>query len=301
MTRLSLLLFASLGLAACSPSPSVAPPPPLPPAAAPVRAAPSPAPTSSRPPVAAEEPEAKMTGAPPAREATSPAPNPLQVQEVTIAGERLTVLSFDSRSHRLEVVDQPALGSRYQRASQVSAAQGALATINGGFFTPEGQPLGLLYHQGKRTGSLNTASSLGSGVVVTGESGRCQILRREDFRDRVAGGWRPLEALQSGPFLLENGEPVAGLSAESARIRSLVLWDGGHHFALAQSGPLTLRDLARGLAGQPLANFRIASALNLDGGRSSDFHLSAALPGGEQSLRRWWNKPVRNYLIVKKR
>lgn len=227
--------------------------------------------------------------------------HPLQVRTGEVAGARMTFLTFDTRTHTLSVFDQGGIGTQYQTASEVTRAQGALASINGGFFTPEGEPLGVVYHEGTQIGSLNTASSLGSGVLYIDKKLAQPVLaRRESFQKWLKDpAFSPKEVLQTGPFLVESGKAVSGLSNEESRVRSLLLWDGKYHFAIAQCEPITLRNLAGGLATQPIDDFRVVVALNLDGGRSSDLNISSKVPGGPRDLRRWWNKPVRNYVLLK--
>ena len=231
----------------------------------------------------------------------SKALHPIRAQKGEVAGVTLTYLSFDTRNHTLAVVDQSSLGSEFQSAAEVSRAKNALATINGGFFTPEGQPLGLVYQDGKKSGALNTASSLGSGVVyVDKKLAQPVIARRATFQSWLKDpAFNPKEVLQTGPFLVEGGRSISGLSNDEPRVRSLLLWDGKNHFAIAQCEPITLRNLAGALAKQPLSGFQIEVALNLDGGRSADLNISSKVPGGPINLRRWWNKPVRNYVVVK--
>jgi uncharacterized protein YigE (DUF2233 family) len=226
---------------------------------------------------------------------------PLEVKRTTVAGAPFTYLSFDTREHTLAVIDQlNGPGSEYQSAEEVASATKALAAINGGFFTPAGRTLGLAYEKGERIGSLNNSSSLGSGVVyVDRKLARPVILRRATFEAlQNNSAADPLELLQSGPFLVENSKPVTGLSKDNERLRSLLLWDGEYHFAFAQCGEISLANLGAALAKQPLEDFKITSALNLDGGRSADFHITSRVSGGPQTLRRWWNKPVRNHLIA---
>lgn len=225
----------------------------------------------------------------------------LGVKNANIAGVDFTYLTFDARRHTLEVVDQGQIGGTYQTASQVTAATSALATINGGFFTPEGKPLGLVYHEGNKVGSVNS-SSLGSGVIYVDQKlPTPTIARRETFQTWLSdSSFSPKEVLQTGPFLVEDSLAVNGLTGTDARIRSLIIWDGKHHFALAQCANISLPNLAAALAEQPLPDFNIVVALNLDGGRSSDLNISSQVTGGPINLRKWWNKPVRNYLILKK-
>lgn len=227
--------------------------------------------------------------------------HPILTKTAPVAGVSLSYLSFDTRSHTLAVIDQNGLGTKYPSAEAVTRATGSLAGINGGFFTPEGAPLGVVYQKGQKIGSLNTASSLGSGVLYVDQAVAAPVIaRRETFQKWLTDStFQPQEVLQTGPFLVENGRAVSGLSDREPRVRSLLLWDGEHHFAIAQCQPISLRNLAGALAKQPLPGFRVKVALNLDGGRSSDLHITSQVKGGPRNLRRWWNKPVRNYLVVK--
>lgn len=226
---------------------------------------------------------------------------PLKVEQTTIAGVPFSYVAFDTRKLTLVVVDQAdGPGSEYETAAAVTRAKGSLATINAGFFTPGGDPLGIVYEDGKSIGSLNTASSLGTGIVyVDRKLARPVIVRRAEFRRWLDDeAFSPHQVLQTGPFLIEESRATSGLSKSEPRVRSLLLSDGGTHFAIAQCGPISLPNLAKALAKQPLNGFQIETALNLDGGRSADLSVSAKVPGGPLNLRRWWNKPVRNYLTL---
>ncbi len=285
MIKFSLLGLTILLVVSCAPT-SIAPPPVDNPATSPVRAEPHPGNTAA-----------------PVSEGRLPddgSRHPLSVQSTQVAGAKLTYLSFDARNHTLSVVDQSSVGSQYRSAAEVTQRQKALATINGGFFTPEGKPLGLLYHNGKKVGHLNRSSSLGSGILYVDQKfAKPVITRRESFENWLKDeAFEPKEVLQSGPFLVEGGRAISGLKNEEPRIRSLLLWDGENHFAIAQCSAITLRNLAHALASQPLSGFQIEVALNLDGGRSADFNVSSKVSGGPLNLRRWLNKPVRNYLIL---
>ncbi|MDP0492040.1 MAG: phosphodiester glycosidase family protein [Verrucomicrobiota bacterium JB023] len=242
------------------------------------------------------------TSPPPTVENPVPTPShvhPLKMRQGRAAGVELTLVTFDTRKHTLEVWDQEQ-GPGSQAETAVSAARGALAAINGGFFTPEGTPLGLVYESGKKFGFLNR-SSLGSGVLyVDRKLARPVIARRERFEQWLQDDhFEPYQVLQSGPFLVDEGKAVEGLKNDEARVRSFLLWDGDYHFALAQSEPITLRNLARALAAQPIDGFKIFTALNLDGGRSAELYISEKIEGGPRHLRRWWNKSVRNYVLLK--
>ncbi len=235
------------------------------------------------------------TPAPEARPAPAPTPEPEGPRHTTqafrqnLGGISISGVSFDSRSHRLAVADQEAgPGSKWADAEAAAQAYGGIAAINAGFFTPEGKPLGLVVSGGKRSGSPNS-SSLGAGFYTGGAS---PALSR---RERGASG---PELLQAGPFLVEGGKSTGGLNPKSSTARSFIASDGRSGWIIARTGACSLEELARALSGAELAGVKIRSALNLDGGRSSDLWISSAVSGGPIQERPLWNKPVRNFLVL---
>jgi hypothetical protein len=205
-------------------------------------------------------------------------------------GISISGISYDSRSHLIAVADQEGgPGSKWADASEAAKAYRGIAAINGGFFTPEGKPLGLVVSSGKKTGSINRASSLGAGMF-SGENTPA-LIRRDGARASS-------EILQTGPFLVESGQATGGLSAKSSTARSFIAWDGASGWILARTGPCSLAELATSLAGAEIGGVKIKSALNLDGGRSSDLWISSAVQGGPLHERPLWNKPVRNFLVL---
>jgi hypothetical protein len=188
----------------------------------------------------------------------------------------------------------PGTGATSSRTAARSA--NAVAGINGGFFTPEGQPLGLVIEDRSEFGALN-ASSLGAGLYVHDPKARATRLVRQGAWSRSG---TETHLLQSGPLLVENQAAVSGLSNTRPRPRSFLLWDGHQGWAMGHAGSITLADLGATLASQPVPAFTIKSALNLDGGTSSDLWVAATLKGGPASTRRFWNKPARNYLVLQR-
>lgn len=219
------------------------------------------------------------------------------IEAKTTKGIKITTLAFDDRRCEILVADKAGgVNSEWQTAAVAGSAFNAIAAINGGFFTPKGTPLGIVVENGQTHGSWNGSSSLASGVlIVAGE--RSGLARRERWSPD-----RPSEfLLQSGPMLLEAGKAVAGLEDDSSRPRSFIAWDGGHHWAIGHARSATLAGLAEVLATQPVKGIQLRTVINLDGGTSSDLWISPQIRGGPVSTRQAWNKPVRNYVIIRKR
>lgn len=216
-----------------------------------------------------------------------------------IAGITIEGVSFDSRSATLAVADQAGgPGSQYPDAASAGQATGGIAAVNASFFTPEGTPLGLVVADHKIRGRWNSASSLGSGIWYRSTSGTSAITRREKLGNAAARGMR--ELVQAGPLLVENGQPVPGLDATKTSARVAILWNGGSQWWIGSTSPCTLATFAKALATGNPAGWPTACALNLDGGRSADLWISVEISGGPIVRRTPWNRPVRNFLILKK-
>jgi len=257
-----------------------------------VSCAPTPPARSTAAQPAPEKPPVAESPDPPVAPAGAPYFIRQEISGITFEG-----VAFDSRNHRLFVIDQPnGPASQFADATAAANSRRGLAAVNAGFFTPEGTPLGLVVSAGKISGSWNSASSLGSGVWCEETSGRSAIARREKLGRVAAASSRQL--IQAGPLLVENGHPVSGLEATKTSARIVVLWDGGTRWWIGRGSPCTLAALSLALAGNSPTGWKIRHALNLDGGRSADLWVSGSVPGGPFLSRPPWNRPVRNFLVL---
>lgn len=167
---------------------------------------------------------------------------------------------FSRRNATLRVIDQPASD---RRLAEVMTGEKFLAGVNGGYFDPEGAPVGLLISGGKTIAPFRKARLL-SGVLAVRE-GSVEIFRPSEFPRKRA--WR--EAVQCGPFLLDRGKPVAGLEDTRSARRTFVFTTKDGRAAIGYCSPVTLAGLGQILAA--LAPLPVTRALNLDGGSSSAF------------------------------
>lgn len=280
--RISLCAVLVVFVAACAPARPVrkTQAPVLLPAAVSVATAPGMAPPVSAPPLS-----------------ISPAPLiSARMTSIDVAGVTLEGIAFDSRTHRLVVVDQPGgPGSRFADSASAGRSMGGIAAVNAGFFTPEGAPLGLVMASGKKSGTWNSASSLGNSVWY-GNGSSMGISRRDNLGRTAAGGMNQL--IQAGPLLVENGKAVGGLESVKNSARIAVLWDGGTRWWIGRGSPCTLAEFANALSSFQPSGWKVKQALNLDGGRSADLWISAAVSGGPVVRRSPFNRPVRNFLVV---
>ena len=222
--------------------------------------------------------------------ANPPHSHPLRVSSTSLNGTTFTAVTFDGRDYFLKVIDQKeGPGTEFTRAE--FAGRGSLAAINGGFFNPDGSPLGLVITDGQSRGAFNASSFLGTGII-DGEN--TTLSDRKSYQESS-------ELLQSGPRLVWDKESLTGLSKSKERPRSFVIWDGHNHFGIGHADRATLQGLANNLQAQPFEGFHIKYAINLDGGTSCDLWVSTQIPGGGFTKSSLFRKKARNYLALRKR
>lgn len=191
---------------------------------------------------------------------------------------------FSSKSATLRVVDEP--GSERSLAATMRS-ENCLAGVNGGYFDPEGGPVGLVVSAGKTIAPFRRARLL-SGVLAA-RPGSVEIFRASEFSTRKSK-WR--EALQCGPFLIDRGKPVAGLNDTRPARRTFVFTTADRRAAIGTCAPVTLAGLAQVLAA--LSELKVTRALNLDGGSSSAFWCRTT----EQTVSISELKSVRNFVAI---
>jgi hypothetical protein len=172
----------------------------------------------------------------------------------------LDLAIFPARACALRVIQND---ERRGDLADAMPRSGCVAGINGGYFDPAFQPLGLRIVDGQTRSPL-THGRLMSGIVAS--NGSVQVLRVGEFsRSRKLRA-----ALECGPMLADAGTLVRGLEATRSARRTFVATDGKGRAALGSSSNLTLAGLA-GVLAEPLGDFKILRALNLDGGSSTAF------------------------------
>lgn len=198
---------------------------------------------------------------------------------------------FNSADYRLEVIDLGAEGSpAYPTVRDAFQAHHCMAGVNGGFFRPGFQPIGLVVAQGRRINRLETAKLL-SGVIFADDKG-IHLVRRGAFVDHP--GISAL--LQTGPYLVEHGAPVRGLSPNDPDRRTFIATDWRRNWAIGTCSALTLEELADLLAFSALTGWKIDRAINLDGGTSTAFYFDRPGQDPDVVVTNW--KRVANVLGI---
>ena len=164
------------------------------------------------------------------------------------------------------------------------------AGVNGGYFSVDFAPIGLLISDGRMIAPLQRARLI-TGVLSASARG-VQILRVREFSLRQKKG----AAVQCGPFLVDHDERVRGLNDSTSARRTFAAIAMNDRALLGVCSEISLAELATILATTRLGDdLKIQRALNLDGGSSSAFWF-ARENGSAFSIRE--QKPVRNFVAV---
>lgn len=179
---------------------------------------------------------------------------------------RIEAVFFDAATTRLIVIDEGS-PKRYGNLREALRRHGCHAGINGGYFGADehSTPLGLIVHQGRRSNRLATGAFTVAGVL-SDDGKTIRLERSKALRTPISS---MQEAIQGGPFLIERGTPVAGLNNTRRARRSFIATNGRGQWCIAVCSSITLHELAQWLQNGALGNFRVQTALNLDGGSSS--------------------------------
>lgn len=157
----------------------------------------------------------------------------------------------------------------------------AVACINANFFDTDYKPLGLVIKRGIKYNPMHKEGQTLTGVFSFNNK-QLTIINRSALSLRNTIG-----AVQAGPRLISNGKALSGLREKSSLSRrSGVCIDKNNHliFYAVSSGLL-------GISIQKLQELllhpRIAcqSALNLDGGGSTQFYMTNKLSGAPEDFK----------------
>jgi uncharacterized protein YigE (DUF2233 family) len=193
---------------------------------------------------------------------------------------------FSTKAATLRVIDNP---TGEDNLAAVMQREHCLAGVNGGYFDPENKPVGLLISDGNVIAPLRKARLL-SGVMIVSNS-RVQLLRFAEYSSRR----NAIAALQCGPFLVDRGQPIAGLDDTRSARRAFIVTGGSDRAAIGFCSDVTLAELGKILATPGVApDLKVQRALNLDGGSSSAFWFA----GEHSPFSISEQKAVRDFVAV---
>jgi len=198
----------------------------------------------------------------------------------------LDLALFSTKTATLRVIDNPTGDDNLATAMQ---REHCLSGVNGGYFDPADAPVGLLISDGKLIAPLRKARLLSGMMIVA--NGRAQLLRFAEYSSRR----NATTALQCGPFLVDHGQPVAGLDDTRSARRTFIVTAGSDRAGVGYCSEATLAQLGKILATTGLApDLKVQRALNLDGGSSSAFWFS----GERGPISITEQKTVRDFVAV---
>ena len=193
---------------------------------------------------------------------------------------------FSTKSCNLRVIDNKIGGI----LSDTMAREKCVAGANGGYFSLDFAPVGLMICDGKMVVPLKRARLI-TGVLSASTRG-VQILRVREFSRQE----KAHAAVQCGPFLVDHYERVWGLDNSQPARRTFAAIGTNDRACLGICSEISLAELATILATTQLADdLKIQRALNLDGGSSSAFWF-ARENGDAFSIPE--QKPVRDFVAV---
>lgn len=200
---------------------------------------------------------------------------------------RIHGVLFPDASYTLKVIDNPDPPSG--NLSDAMRSNHCIAGVNGGYFHPDFRPVGLVVSNGETLHGFERARLL-TGVLGV-DAGGPRLQRNSEFEHHEGLA----HALQSGPFLVDQGEPVAGLNDVRPARRTVVATDGDGNWLLAVLSPVTLAAAAEILSSSEIfPGFPVRRALNLDGGSSSGLWVDTT---PKPFYQREFN-PVRNFIGI---
>ena len=191
---------------------------------------------------------------------------------------KLKVLRVGLEKFQVRVLDTRVYGTDRMEIRVLARKADALAAVNGGFFTPEYRPLGLLIIDGKEVNPLRKADW---GVFFIQEN-RARIIHTSEFQSER----NISQALQVGPRLVVNGRELQ-MKKQNARRSALgVTAKNQVIFLNTDFTDVFAQDLARIFhLPESQGGLECRDAMALDGGPSAQMYadhkeLKINIPGG---------------------
>lgn len=149
---------------------------------------------------------------------------------------------------------------------QLSDDKRVLIGINGGFFSPTLQPLGLRVSEGQAINPIKKISWWGVFLV---RNHQASIIPQSAYNSNMKSEF----AIQAGPRLIANGVLTKLHAGEAQRSALGITRDGKVIIAVTDNYPLSTESLAKIMSrSEKNGGLACVSALNLDGGTSSQLY-----------------------------
>jgi len=180
-------------------------------------------------------------------------------------GTELFMLRVDPKFIETRVLYQKQLST----AQDIARSNSAFATINGSFFDEQNRPLGLLIIDGDQIQRMPTSGMRNSGIFCI-KHDRPIIYHRDSYLSN-----NTIQAIQSMPRLIHRGRAIQKLrNKDERKRRSGIAIDSSGKIIIyitdTHLSGISFSDLQKFLLNPQL---KIRSALNLDGGKSSQLYF----------------------------
>lgn len=205
--------------------------------------------------------------------------------------DSIIAYGFHASNSSIMIIDEGDNTPRYGNLNSALQKNFCVAGVNGGFYADDAHnsPMGLLISNGTLISPLSHQGFTAAGVLYV-VAGELKLERRQHLSTDLN---KMQQAVQSGPFLVENRKVVPGLNNRARDKRTFVATDGQGNWIIGISSALTLHELAVWLSTSPRSlGIEIKYALNLDGGSSTTFFDRES--GDYQPS----GKRVRNYIGI---
>lgn len=190
----------------------------------------------------------------------------IEYTSISVPPGKIHAIKIDPKLYKFGVATAKELDKDSATVKKMAGKRGALAAINGGFFSPEFKSLGLIIDDGKRINPIKNTSWWSIFYII---DGRPFITHTTGFKENSS-----IEmAVQSGPRLVVNGAIPPRLK-ESLAERSAICVNGENNVLLLATENLLIElvKFAEILRRKDDAGFGCVDALNLDGGGSTQMY-----------------------------
>ena len=178
----------------------------------------------------------------------------------------LHAFRIDPNQYRFDLVFAKDHQAKALSVSRLAKAERAIIAVNGGFFSPTYDPLGLRIKNGKKRSSLKNTTWWGVFMI---KDNKPQIVSQENYEESFKDSDIDL-AIQAGPRLVIEHQIPSLKDGYAERTAIGITDDGKIILVTTQNAPITTTQLAQVMNKSTAdGGLNVANALNFDGGSSS--------------------------------
>ena len=202
-----------------------------------------------------------------------------EISEGLFRSGKITMVRTTLTKYKPEVVIARDYDKQVANVKFLAKKSKASVVVNANFFDEQNEPLGLVIHRGQKLNAIHAGGRTLTGIFKIGRN-NISIVHRDSFSpDRV------VEAIQAGPRLIVDNEPVAKLKKASSRRAGICIDRKNRLLLFAFTGSFL------GVTHEELQSFllddsvKCRDSLNLDGGGSTQLYISNEIPGANTDFK----------------